>query len=127
MPPPPLTCVALGRADLAPGTMRGHQLGPERFVLLVNLDGRYHAIDDWCNHAGCLLSNGRLVDGAVECPCHGAQFRIADGALQTSPRICEDQDSYPVFVADGQVYAELTSIPLSPSAAGGEGRGEGGT
>jgi 3-phenylpropionate/trans-cinnamate dioxygenase ferredoxin component len=108
MPPPfARTRVPLGRADLAPGTMRGHQLGRERFVLLVNLDGRYHAIDDWCNHAGCLLSNGRLVGDAVECPCHGAQFRIADGALQTSPRICEDQQSHPVSVVDGQVFVEV--------------------
>jgi 3-phenylpropionate/trans-cinnamate dioxygenase ferredoxin subunit len=124
--PPPLARirVPLGRADLAPGAMRGHQLGRERFVLLVNLDGRYHALDDWCNHAGCLLSNGRLVDGAVECPCHGARFGVADGALRTQPRICEDQGSYPVFVEDGQVYAELTATVASSDEAD---RGEGET
>ena len=107
MPPLPPTRVPLGRADLAPGTMRGHALGPERYVLLVNLDGRYFAIDDWCNHAGCLLSNGRLVGVTVECPCHGARFGVADGALKTSPRICDDQDAYAVVVEDGMVFAEL--------------------
>lgn len=107
MPSLPRTRVPLGRADLAPGTMRGHQLGPERFVLLVNLGGRYHAIDDWCNHAGCLLSNGRLVGDAVECPCHGARFGVADGALRTLPRICDDQERYAVWVEDGEVYADL--------------------
>jgi 3-phenylpropionate/trans-cinnamate dioxygenase ferredoxin subunit len=142
MPPLPRTRVPLGRADLPSGAMRGHRLGPERFVLIVNLDGRYHAIDDWCNHAGCLLSNGRLVDGAVECPGHGARFAVVDGALETLPRICEDQESFPVVVEDGIVYAEVEPVPVSDRAASldsapaaralrsgctdGEGRGEGG-
>lgn len=110
--------IRLGRADLAPGTMRGHRLGPERFVLVANLDGRYHAIDDWCNHAGCLLSGGRIVGRDVECPCHGMTFDLRSGAGTSRPRLCEDQARYPVEIVDGEVVVDLPPTDGAPEGSG---------
>jgi 3-phenylpropionate/trans-cinnamate dioxygenase ferredoxin subunit len=99
--------IRLGRADLPPGAMRGHQLGPERFVLVANVGGAYHAIDDWCNHAGCLLSNGNLDGTRVECPCHGMTFDVRTGAAASWPRLCEDQRSIALAIEDGEIWVEV--------------------
>jgi 3-phenylpropionate/trans-cinnamate dioxygenase ferredoxin subunit len=99
--------IRVGRADLAPGTMRGHAEGRERFVLVANLAGRYFAIDGWCNHAGCLLANGLLAGAEVTCPCHGMTFDVRTGAVTSRPRLCEDQRTYPVSIEGGEVFVEV--------------------
>lgn len=104
----------LGVADLAEGEMRGYE--PEgahgRLVCLVKVEGRYRAIDDWCNHAGCQISMGGWLDrkpgGATAvCPCHEIGFDVDTGKNVTSPMICGDQESFPVSVEGGEVWVEL--------------------
>ena len=75
-----------GAVRLASGEMRTIQFG-ERPVLLVNLEGAYHAVDDTCTHEECSLGEGYLdaEDGAVECPCHGATFDVRTGAVLSLP------------------------------------------
>ncbi len=97
----------LGRADLAEGEMRGYRLPEDRYVCLVRLGGALLALDDQCNHAGCLLSGGRLEDGAVVCPCHEMTFDVRTGALTTRPRLCDDQATYRVDVVDGEIWVDL--------------------
>jgi 3-phenylpropionate/trans-cinnamate dioxygenase ferredoxin component len=101
----------LGPADLAPGQHRGIKLGPEEFVLLTNLEGTYHAIDDWCNHAGCLLSKGPLEGELIVCPCHYAEFNVKSGELASLPRICEDQARYELRIEDGKVMGKRLPEP----------------
>jgi 3-phenylpropionate/trans-cinnamate dioxygenase ferredoxin component len=103
----------LGPADIAPGAHRGVQLGPEEFVLLVNLDGVYHAIDDWCNHAGCLLSQGPLEGENIVCHCHYAEFNVKTGSLITQPRICEDQARYELRIENERVLGLRLPEPAS--------------
>ncbi len=87
--------------------MRGHRLPGDRYVCLVRLDGVLHALDDTCNHAGCLLSGGQLRGREVVCPCHGMSFDARTGALTCQPRLCEDQRIWPVEVVDGEVWVEV--------------------
>lgn len=94
--------VHLGPAP-AEGTCRGVAL-PGRWLLLARQGGVVHCIDDWCNHAGCLLSEGAYEDGVVTCPCHDARFSVVDGRLVGDTRVCEDQNAYEVVERDGQVY-----------------------
>ncbi len=94
----------LGKADLKEGELRGFEVGPEKFVLVSRLDGKIHAIDDWCNHAGCLLSGGRRVGQVVICPCHDIGFDLLSGKNVTDPALCEDQKRYRVVEEDGSLY-----------------------
>ena len=49
-------------------------------ILLANVGGIVHAINDRCPHAASPLSEGRVRRGVVMCPLHGARFDIATGA-----------------------------------------------
>jgi 3-phenylpropionate/trans-cinnamate dioxygenase ferredoxin subunit len=87
--------------------MRGHAAGQDRFILLANVGGRYFALDGWCNHAGCLLSEGRLDGSQVACPCHGMTFDVRTGAATSRPRLCDDQRTFPVSIEGGEVFVEV--------------------
>lgn len=50
-----------------------------RGVLLFNLEGELHAIDDSCPHAGASLFSGKLNGRQLQCPAHGLRFDLADG------------------------------------------------
>lgn len=97
--------IELGAADFAENEMRGFRVG-KRNVVVVRRDGRYKALDDWCNHAGCLLSGGRLEKNMVVCPCHEVGFDLDTGKNMTSPGICDDQPAFEVNVEDGRLILE---------------------
>lgn len=95
----------LGAANLSEGEMRGFEVG-KRNVVVAKLGGRYKALDDWCNHAGCLLSGGWLDGNMVVCPCHEVGFDLDTGKNMTSPGICDDQPTVRVFDEGGQLVFE---------------------
>ena len=49
------------------------------------------ALGNVCPHRAALLSEGRITNGAVECPYHGWQFSIDDGGCTYIPSLCEHQ------------------------------------
>lgn len=98
--------VKLGPADVAEGELRGYEVG-ERYVLVARLGERLFAIDDQCNHAGCLLSGGWIENGAVVCPCHEYTFDLASGRNVTVPRLCGDQPCFPLRIVDGEIVVQL--------------------
>lgn len=93
-----------GPADLSEGELRGLELG-EKLVLLARFGGRITAMDDSCNHAGCLLSGGWINarKSAVVCPCHEYAFELGTGRNVTFPRLCGDQVAFEVRVERGRV------------------------
>ncbi|MFL5375921.1 MAG: Rieske (2Fe-2S) protein [Myxococcales bacterium] len=100
--------VDLGSSDLYEGELRGLEIG-ERLVLLACHQGVISAMDDSCNHAGCLLSGGWIDSkrAAVVCPCHEYAFELRSGRNVTRPRLCGDQHSFPVRMEGGHVYLSL--------------------
>jgi 3-phenylpropionate/trans-cinnamate dioxygenase ferredoxin subunit len=100
--------VPLSPAEIAEGTMRGVRLDSGRYLLLVRLGGRLHALDDMCNHAGCLLSRGRFEAGRVVCPCHLMAFDVRTGARVSMPALCDDQRTHAVVERDGEVLVALS-------------------
>ena len=98
----------VGPADLMEGELRGLEVG-ERLVLLARLDGRITAMDDSCNHAGCLLSGGWVhgKKAAVVCPCHEYAFELGTGRNLTIPRLCDDQRAFEVRIERGRVMIRL--------------------
>jgi 3-phenylpropionate/trans-cinnamate dioxygenase ferredoxin subunit len=97
----------LGRADLAEGEMRGYRLPGDRRVLVARVGGGYVALDDVCNHGGCLLSCGELRGSEVACPCHAMTFDVRTGALTCRPRLCDDQPAYRVELREGEAWVDL--------------------
>jgi 3-phenylpropionate/trans-cinnamate dioxygenase ferredoxin subunit len=97
--------IRLGPADFAEGEMRGFEVGKSNIVV-AKVAGAYRAIDDWCNHAGCLLSGGRLAKNLVICPCHEVGFDLTTGKNMTSPGVCDDQRAFKVAVNEGQLFLE---------------------
>lgn len=57
---------------------------PTPITVFRDGDG-FFALDDTCSHAEASLSEGYLEDGCIECPLHGALFRLSDGAALSLP------------------------------------------
>jgi 3-phenylpropionate/trans-cinnamate dioxygenase ferredoxin component len=76
-------------------------------VCLVRLaSGEVFAISDVCSHEDVELSDGELDGEDVECPAHGSRFNVRTGEVSGLP--AEDPvDTYPVRVADGQIFVEV--------------------
>lgn len=105
------TRTTLGPANLEEGELRGYAVG-KRNVLVACVGGKLKALDDWCNHGGCLLSGGRVEKNLVICPCHEVGFDLDTGVNATSPGICDDQTAFKTDVEDGQVV--VIGFPQKP-------------
>ena len=71
--------------QLPPGRMMLVELGRFERILLVNVNGSYHAADELCPHSGAALSEGDLYGEVVECPLHSSMFRVKTGEVLTPP------------------------------------------
>jgi nitrite reductase/ring-hydroxylating ferredoxin subunit len=69
---------------LGAGKMIGLELG-DKMVLLVNSGGIYYGIGNRCTHMGCMLSDGRLRNDLIQCPCHGSVFNVKTGRVVRGP------------------------------------------
>ena len=56
-------------------------------ILVFNLEGELHALEDKCSHEDFELSAGGFdpATGTVECVLHGARFDIKDGSALCAP------------------------------------------
>jgi nitrite reductase/ring-hydroxylating ferredoxin subunit/uncharacterized membrane protein len=72
-------------------------------VVLVRLGDMVHAIHAVCAHAGGPLDKGTVVDGCLECPWHGARYRLADGRVMRGPSVY-DQPRYEIREAEAGGY-----------------------
>lgn len=97
--------IDLGPADLVEGELRSYRVGRAR-VLVVLRGGRYRALDDSCNHAGCLLSGGWLEGNLVVCACHEVGFDLDSGANATSRGVCDDQRCFALEVQGGRLVLD---------------------
>ncbi|MCA1828206.1 MAG: Rieske (2Fe-2S) protein [Myxococcales bacterium] len=100
--------IDVGPDDLMEGELRGLEVG-ERLILLTRLNGQIAAMDDSCNHAGCLLSGGWIHEkkSAVVCPCHEYAFELGTGRNVTFPKLCEDQRAFEVRIENGRVMIRI--------------------
>jgi Rieske Fe-S protein len=62
--------------------------------------GQYKAFSAICTHVGCTMSE--VADGTIDCPCHGGQFKITNGAVVAGPPP-GPLPARPVKVVNGQV------------------------
>jgi nitrite reductase/ring-hydroxylating ferredoxin subunit len=73
-------------------------------LVVVRIGDTVHAMHAVCAHAGGPLDKGTVTpDGCLECPWHGARYRLADGAVRRGPSLY-DQPSYEIRPAEGGGY-----------------------
>ena len=94
-------------SELRTGEMMAVTLGDDQ-VLLTNIDGNFHAIDDVCSHAYACLSDGDINGEETACPRHGGSFNAITGMPMNPPA----EESLRVF----QVKVEGDDVFVAPPA-----------
>lgn len=73
-------------------------------LVVVRIGDTVHALHAVCAHAGGPLAEGTVTpDGCLECPWHGARYRLGDGRLRRGPAVY-DQPAYEIRAAEGGGY-----------------------
>jgi nitrite reductase/ring-hydroxylating ferredoxin subunit/uncharacterized membrane protein len=81
-------------------------------LVVVRIGDTIHALHAVCAHAGGPLPEGTVTpDGCLQCPWHGARYRLSDGALRRGPSVY-DQPAYEVRAAEAGGY-EVRRRPVS--------------
>jgi Rieske Fe-S protein len=61
----------------------GKVFADQKIVVTQPQQGEFKAFSAVCTHQGCTVDT--VKDGTIDCPCHGSQFKIADGAVANGP------------------------------------------
>ena len=93
-----------GRAMLVP--VEGHA------VVLVEMDGKVHALGGICPHDQAGLDGALVREGRLVCPRHGAAFDLTTG-------VCAGFDlpalaRYPTRLRDGRVEIDVGAVARQP-------------
>jgi nitrite reductase/ring-hydroxylating ferredoxin subunit/uncharacterized membrane protein len=87
-------------------------------ITLVNYDGRFYAIQEFCTHQFGPLSEGTFINGQVECPWHRSCFDLRTGAVTHGPAklplrtfdvVTEGED---IYVRVGEIQSEAEQQEL---------------
>lgn len=96
--------------EIPPGTMKLCEVEDE-MVLVVNLNGQFHATQGVCTHEYFELDRGALTGDSVMCTLHMSRFSLLDGEVIDPPAELP-LAVYPVVVEGGRVLIEVPSGPL---------------
>lgn len=73
-------------SDIPVGEVRVVECGG-RSLAVSNVDGELYAIDNRCTHDDGPLGEGKLRNGRVICPRHGAAFDAKTGRVLSLPAV----------------------------------------
>ena len=71
-------------------------------IVVFNVEGQFYAIEDVCPHDGGEVASGKIIEGNIICPRHGARFCIKTGAVQCPPAY-ENIATFPVKIEAGRL------------------------
>jgi nitrite reductase (NADH) small subunit len=98
--------ITVGRAEsVPPGRGATVQLKDGAEIALFNVDGVYHAIENFCPHKGYALADSPLKGTVVVCEHHDWKFDVKTGHCFTAPKCSIDR--YDVTVKDGLILIEV--------------------
>ncbi len=70
-----------GTSDIPVG---GGKIFPTQLVVVTQpTAGEFKAFSAVCTHMGCTVN--QIADGRIDCPCHGSEYSITDGAVLAGP------------------------------------------
>lgn len=55
----------------------------QKVVVTQPVKNEFRAFSAICTHVGCICN--QVVNGTINCPCHGSEFKITNGAVVTGP------------------------------------------
>jgi len=96
--------------DVPPGTMKLCEVEDET-VLVVNLDGQFHATQGVCSHEYFELDRGFLTADTLTCALHLSRFDLETGEALDPPAELPLM-TYPATVENGEVVLELPEGPI---------------
>jgi 3-phenylpropionate/trans-cinnamate dioxygenase ferredoxin subunit len=97
--------IPIGSADeLAPG-QRKLAFVEGRSIVLFNIDGALHAIDNACPHNGASLASGQLEGCVLRCPAHGLRFDVRTGCMHGAAGL--SLTTFPVTTVEGTLLVNL--------------------
>jgi nitrite reductase (NADH) small subunit len=99
--------------DLVPLVGRQVRVNYWDYAVWLLPDGAVRVLDNACEHVGGPLVDGAVDDGCVVCPWHGWRYELATGRRRTAIGDFPGIRSYPAWVVDGDVVAELPDNPLA--------------
>jgi Rieske Fe-S protein len=79
---PKLTGTVLGATSEIP-VGGGAIYAAAKVVVTQPASGQYKAFSAVCTHVGCIVN--KVTNGTIDCPCHGSEFKITNGAVVTGP------------------------------------------
>ncbi len=97
--------------DVPEGGFVGVKAGGNQY-LVSKADGEISVLDGKCTHWGGPLRMGKVVEGSVRCPVHGARYDLMTGELTKQVGIpligkASDLRRYEALIEDGHVYIEV--------------------
>jgi nitrite reductase/ring-hydroxylating ferredoxin subunit len=79
-----------------------------RSILLARHNGGIYGVSNKCPHMGCLLSNGKLKEFSLVCPCHSWQFDIRNGQYRDNKSLT--LMTYECKIQDGKIFVKMMDI-----------------
>jgi 3-phenylpropionate/trans-cinnamate dioxygenase ferredoxin component len=100
-----MTWIDVASASLPDETVIGATVG-DTLVALARAEGIWHAVEAWCTHAECPLSDGWVEGTSIRCSCHGSLFDLATGDPLEGPA------DRPVRTFPTRVVADRVEVDL---------------
>jgi Rieske Fe-S protein len=103
----PTSAAAQTSADTALGTTSQIPVGggmifsAQKVVVTQPTAGTFKAFSSTCTHQGCQVN--QVVNGLIECPCHGSHYSITDGSVQAGPAP-KPLPAEPITVKAGEIF-----------------------
>ncbi len=92
-------------SELPPESKKAARID-DTWVLVCHSSGRLFAVSNICSHQLKPLCNGRMRNGAISCPVHGARFSLETGAALDLPAT-RPIATYEVRVVDDWIEVRL--------------------
>src|SRR5215470_12326137 len=97
--------ISVGSVDELPPGGRRLAFAGGRSIVLFNIEGTVHAIENSCPHNGASLASGKLDGRILQCPAHGLRFDLVTGCMPGAGGMCLTK--LPVDVRDDRLVLTI--------------------
>ena len=91
--------------NLVRDSMRGYSI-EGKDILVINVNGKFHAMDMICTHRGVRPDEGWYVDGKVVCLGHLSEFDCEDGKAVNGPSEIA-QSTYEIRIVEDRLQVKI--------------------